>query len=368
MTLRREIRRRPHTGRHLHSTRTQLSRHASIVQPSLKSNNLKPSFSNVPLEVVAIILGYLPDFRTLFSVVQTCRQPYDSYKEHGHQIVPTILERECAKVKGLNAGHIFWELDFAIRHDFMERDHVQAVLLEQGWPLFQRLQLEELLLPLVGALAWTLYMDDRQADAVALLRMIGDGKQPFSPSNIPELRNLQLGPPTLIPVWTLLAELIDGQDQARILSDIERLKRCEQHIQEQHIHTVEIRGKKIILHPKEGYTTKIPGKKKTLRPGMQYTGTALHDNVALVKVYNPRRLPYFNGNPAPLVHNFRRGAGHLLSLLMSDEERAERLRSVAREHAVMTQYTNTFLCDKETLALLVVCYSDTTRHQQPGRP
>ena len=43
--------------------------------------------------------------------------------------------------------------------------------------------MEECLLPLIGGLAWTLYMDDRQADAVALLKTIWDCKQQASSSS-----------------------------------------------------------------------------------------------------------------------------------------------------------------------------------------
>jgi hypothetical protein len=64
-------------------------------------------------------------------------------------------------VTGHHVGGIFWELKFGIRYGFMERNHVQAALLELGWPLFQSRQLEELLLPLVRGLAWTMYRDDR---------------------------------------------------------------------------------------------------------------------------------------------------------------------------------------------------------------
>ncbi|RYP15931.1 hypothetical protein DL765_005417 [Monosporascus sp. GIB2] len=105
------------------------------------------------------------------------------------------------------------DASFDFPHGRLRRDHVQAVLLGQGWPLFQRLQLQELLLPLVGALAWTLYKDDRQADPVALLKLIWDYEEPFSPSNVPELKEMQLGPPMLIPVGSLLAELTKCKEE-----------------------------------------------------------------------------------------------------------------------------------------------------------
>jgi hypothetical protein len=40
--------------------------------------------------------------------------------------------------------------------------------------------------------------------------MIWEGKQPYSLSN-PQIKALRLGPPTLIPVGTLLAELTEDQ-------------------------------------------------------------------------------------------------------------------------------------------------------------
>ncbi|KAJ9130232.1 hypothetical protein NKR23_g12300 [Pleurostoma richardsiae] len=208
--------------------RSRRSRQDSPRLSHPKSNRPKIRLPSLPLEIVAIILGYLPDFRALFRAVQTCKLSYNAYQAHGHQVVPAIFGRECAAVKGHNVGRIFWELDFAIRHSFMARSHVQAALLEQGWPLFQCLQLEELLIPLVRALAQTL-KDDRQA-ATAFLRAVWDGKQLFEPSDLPKLQELQLRPPTLISVGTLLAELTVDQDQTRILSDIEQLRRCEEDI------------------------------------------------------------------------------------------------------------------------------------------
>ena len=200
-----------------------------------------------------------------------------------------------------NVGRIYWELEFAIRYDFVERNHAQRALLELGWPLFQSRQLEELLFPLVRDLAWTLCIDDREADAVALLRKIWNSKQLFSPYNSPKLRELQLRPPTLIPVGVLLAELTNGQDQ-QILRDLELLQRSEQQNHKQHAHTVEIQGKKIILHPGTEYTVQIPSKKIISRQGMQSTGASPSDNVALIKVCNPPRLPYSS------VSSYGRGA------------------------------------------------------------
>lgn len=187
MTLRGEIRRRPFRGRHSQAKPT----HQDATR-----------FSDLPVEVIAIILGYLAGLRDLFSAVQSCHRSLDSYNEHGHQIVPAILRRECTKVIGHDVGQVFWELDFAVRRDFLRRDHVQAVLLDYSWPLFQRRQLEELLLPLVGALAWTFWTDNRQADAIAALLKVRARLR--SPSEgIKVLQLVQL----FTPVSELLAEL-----------------------------------------------------------------------------------------------------------------------------------------------------------------
>ena len=202
----------------------------------------------------------------------------------------------------------------------VKREAVLRVL-ELGWQLFRTRYQEELLVHLVGGLAWTLCIDEREADAVALLRTIWDGKHPFNPSyiterkgkeNVPKPDRLRL--PTLIPIGERLAGLVDGQDKALVLSAIKRLgsKRFTEH-------TVEIRGKKIVLHPKVGYTLAIPGKKITLRPGMQYNGASPRDSVALVKAYNTTGLPYSNAEPP--IFNFRRSALYTFSP-MSDEERA----------------------------------------------
>lgn len=101
-----------------------------------------------------------------------------------HQIITAIIKQVCAK-DDFAIRRIFHELNFAIRHGFINRDHIQEPLLQQVWKLFQSLEIEELLFPLVEALAWTLCLDDREGVAVKLLRMIWDDKKRFSLSNIP---------------------------------------------------------------------------------------------------------------------------------------------------------------------------------------
>ena len=255
-----------------------------------------PYLAKLPTELFFYIFLNLSDLTTLFSLIQTCKRCFNFYKDNSRQITLAILRRQYANAIRYDVGRIFWELEFTIRHDFVKREDAKAALLELGWPLFRRRQLEELLLPLVRGLAWTMCIDDRERDAVALLRTIWDSEQLFSPFNIPKLEELELRRPTLIPVGILLAEL-DGQGRAQILSCVERLKDHEQHIQE-HAHTVEIRGNKITLQPQAEYIADID----------------THNNIALLRVYNPPRLPFSNGNTAFVTTcNLRFGVSKALS-------------------------------------------------------
>ncbi len=132
--------------------------------------------------------------------------------------------------------------------------------------------------------------------------------------------------------WDAVGRVDRGQDLAHILSDIERLEGHEQRIHEQHAHTVEIRGKRIMLHPTAEYTAVIPRMNIKLRLGMRYIGASLRDNIALVRVYNPPRLPYSNGNTAPVTaYNLRLGTSHAFSAFTGDKERVGMLCSKARE-------------------------------------
>jgi len=135
----------------------------------------RPPF--LPTEIVAMILGYLPDLNTLFFAVQTNRHIYMSYEEYARQITTAILRRECSEVKGYE---MFSELDFAIRHNFIRSGHILDALMELGRPLFQRRRLKKLLFPFAERLARKLARDDLQADADALLQQARPRRRPLS--------------------------------------------------------------------------------------------------------------------------------------------------------------------------------------------
>ena len=127
----------------------------------------------LPLRVVAIILGYLPHLSALFSAVQANQHFINAYEECAQQIILAILQRECDEVKEHDGFHMFVELDFAIRHDFIHSEHALKALLQVGRPLFQHLQLKELLVPFAERLARKLGRDHLQALAAALLQEVG---------------------------------------------------------------------------------------------------------------------------------------------------------------------------------------------------
>ena len=70
-----------------------------------------------------------------------------------------------------NNGKLFWELAFAVRQDVFPRDDVRY-LLERGWESLRSLGQDYLLIPVGVSLAWSYCLDDRDEDAVTLLKGI----------------------------------------------------------------------------------------------------------------------------------------------------------------------------------------------------
>jgi hypothetical protein len=133
---------------------------------------------DLPVELIANTLQNLPNLKALFSAIQTCKSIYNGYRERRRGILVSIFQRECKAAKHYAVGRIFWELVFAVRHDFVKREHVLELFII-GWQIYQNRQLEELLIPVGVSPAWTYCLDGREKDAITLLKKIWDGREPF---------------------------------------------------------------------------------------------------------------------------------------------------------------------------------------------
>lgn len=149
------------------------------------------------------------------------------YLENQRSVVREIFWRKCARVRYYTLQEIFGELAFAIRHEFIAREHVHEIF-TTVWPIFSDRKLEQLLFPLARVFAWTLCIDDRETDAIAFLENIWDQKLPFKFSNPPEgfqLINGRRWQPNLPIVGGLLYDLTTiERDRETIAAEITRLE------------------------------------------------------------------------------------------------------------------------------------------------
>ena len=111
----------------------------------------------------------------------------------------------------------------------MKRDDVRAAL-ELGWGVLREKELEEILIPLVRALAWTYNLNQRWEDAVAILTKIWNLDKAFSFHaggfcREPHLR--RQWQPNLIPIGMLLGDLIGNGRRDSVLSEVKSLKAIE---------------------------------------------------------------------------------------------------------------------------------------------
>lgn len=116
-----------------------------------------------------------------------------AFEEFERQILLPVFRRQCNEAKSSKLGQLIWELVFAIRMDVVDRD-VARELFVVGWKIFQGKRLEELLLPLGRALAWSYCLDGlegstgREEEAFALLTALVHGDAPFDHKSPPKFK------------------------------------------------------------------------------------------------------------------------------------------------------------------------------------
>ena len=252
-------------------------------------------FTTLPIELHVQILGFLPCFTTVFSAVCTHSSIFSAFKASERQILLAVFHRHCNRAKAYDVGQVFWELVFAIRQDFVARDIAQE-LFTVGWQLFRDRGLEELLLPLGRALAWSYCLDGpegsagREEEAVALLTKLAHGDAPFDHKPQPASKGAifrrdfkQPWPKvTLWPVLALLEsltglslDLIDRNTRVNFW----RTRLCEK------ICVVEIENKTVRVFPMECEAYHTLG---MLGPD----GIRFNDGRALLGLVCPGRRPF----------------------------------------------------------------------------
>ncbi|KAI1640833.1 hypothetical protein F4809DRAFT_588922 [Biscogniauxia mediterranea] len=215
---------------------------------------------SLPVEIIRRVLRELPTLGHLFAAIQVCRHMRDSYVELHRDIVLTIVRNQISEARGYRVGHIYREILFAIRHDFVSRRDAKGVL-ELGWDLFQKLQLEEILIPLGSALAQTCWTQGYQAAATTLLESMWHCAPPFPCYGLTGevlsqavVESLPRWQPALIPVGRrLLGWEKDPEKREVVQRQLERLVACQGTL-ERFVHTVEIQGRKVVLQPGRTHT------------------------------------------------------------------------------------------------------------------
>jgi hypothetical protein len=103
---------------------------------------------------------------------------HKAFVRYEGQILLAVFGRHCNEATRSRLHELFWELVFAIRHEFVGRD-IAEKLFALGWKVFRQRDAEELLLPVGRALAWSFCLDNRDEHGIELLEKLVHGDAPF---------------------------------------------------------------------------------------------------------------------------------------------------------------------------------------------
>jgi hypothetical protein len=150
---------------------------------------LTKNLTSLPPELTVIVLKNLPDFNSLFSAIQACKQLYLYYQDDDKSVITSIgsniyqhaihYDRECGSFLGQGPCLIIQQLIVAIKTACVNRD-VILQMFTHAWIFLHDRELEELLIPVAMGLAWSFELDDRRQDAIKLLTQIYNQHPPFS--------------------------------------------------------------------------------------------------------------------------------------------------------------------------------------------
>lgn len=115
--------------------------------------------SEIPLELVVIILKNLPDFDSLLAAIQTCQRPYNCFSGNAERIISSIssnlhqraiqLDHQAEPFPNQGSCLIVQQLIFAIKNSYIQRDFVLQMFKDAWGFLFDK-GLEELSFHLGG--------------------------------------------------------------------------------------------------------------------------------------------------------------------------------------------------------------------------
>ena len=137
-----------------------------------------PSLIALPPELLLIVLGNLQDIGDLFSIILTCRYILDVFQIGEQSLIESIFSRYTRLETDRVIYEVLIQLKHIIQRNIIHRDVVRSIF-EAGWKLFREKHREELLIPFGGALARSFVLNDRESDAIHLLRLIQKGVPPF---------------------------------------------------------------------------------------------------------------------------------------------------------------------------------------------
>ncbi|KAL2836628.1 hypothetical protein BJY01DRAFT_221820 [Aspergillus pseudoustus] len=161
---------------------------------------------NLPSELLLAIFSHLGNLDDLFSIIFTCKRFFDVFQTAQQSLIQstftgyTCLKSDRVIYKGL------LQLIQVIERDIVPRDVAKSIF-ELAWKLFRQDQLEVLLIPLGKALAWSFVLDDRDSEAISILRLIEGGLHPYECSR---KRTSQL---PIQPIQHLLEQLLSAQEK-----------------------------------------------------------------------------------------------------------------------------------------------------------
>ena len=97
---------------------------------------LTKNLMSLPPELAAMVLKNLPDFNSLFSAIQTCRQLYSCYRDNDRSIITSIVstvhqnavryDRQCGSFLGQGSGLIIQQLIVAIKSGLCEQGYYSS--------------------------------------------------------------------------------------------------------------------------------------------------------------------------------------------------------------------------------------------------
>ncbi|QSS63344.1 hypothetical protein I7I51_00401 [Histoplasma capsulatum] len=208
---------------------------------------------SLPPEIACVILTWLPDFTNLFSSIQSSHFWHDVFitGNNGRSILRSILQRKCSSLEPRKYGSVLRDLFDIVRYAVVPRAWARGIFAE-CWGWFMERDMEEMLIPIGMALAWSIatapvpapvlaviyspeeeqqqeqgqeHAESKHLDeAIALLEDIWKGSTPFGWTNLPfsfedfPLRDEGVTAPAWPLMYPLAALLVKLPENSDVLS------------------------------------------------------------------------------------------------------------------------------------------------------